>query len=180
MFTSNPVQFAFMTAAVSFVLLLIVTWFTRPRLRRLVGALVGGLVFLALNVACDIIAYYAGWWHYPFTEESHAPWLFYLGAGLLYGTAVALIGWRINRRFKVRGLLIFLLLLSMFGAIRDFAYASVTNLLVFGYGIVPIITDWSAWATLFLMTQLVMRLIAGPANTDQLARSKKNVDVSKK
>ena len=178
MFTSNPAQFALMTAAVSSLLLLIVIWFTHPGLRRLVGALAGGLVFSALNVGCDIIAYYIGWWHYPFTEDTHAPWLFYAGAGLFYGAAVALIGWRINRRFKVRGLIIFLFLLSMFGAIRDFAYASVTHLLVFGHGIVPIIADWSAWATLFLVTQLVMRLIAGPANTDQLARSKKNVDVS--
>jgi hypothetical protein len=173
MFMPNPTQFAFMTVGICSLLLLIVIWFTRPGLRRLAGALTGGLVFSALNVACDIIGYYAGWWHYLFTEDTHAPWLVYAGAGSFYGVAVALIGWRINRRFKVRGLIIFLFLLSMFGAIRDFAYASLTHLLAFGHGIVPIIADWSAWATLFLVTQLVMRSIAGPANTDQLARSKK-------
>jgi hypothetical protein len=165
----NPALFSLVTVAVSSILLLIVIYFTHPGLRRLAGALIGGSVFAALNV---MIAYYAGWWQYPVTEDIHAPWLFYAGAGLFYGAAVALIGWRINRRFRVYGLLIFILLMSILGAIRDFSYASSTNLLVFGTGIMPVIADWSAWAMLFLLTQLVMRLIAGPAKTDRLARSK--------
>jgi hypothetical protein len=74
------------------------------------------------------------------------------------GSGGALIGWRIQRRFGLGELLIFVALLSILGSVRDVAYAAFTHLFTFGTGIVPILADWSAWATLYLVAQLIYAL----------------------
>lgn len=169
MFLSTPDQLSLLAVLAAPVLLAIIIYFTRPGLRRLLGALAGGLVFIVLNTAWDIAAHYAGWWHFPFTTDTHAPLLFYVVQDLPWGVGGTLIGWRITRRFGIRGLLIFLVLLSVLGSMRDFANAASAHLIVFGTGIVPVLADWSCWATLFLLAQLTLRVIAGPASADQLA-----------
>lgn len=152
------------------IVVLIVIYFTRPGGRRLLGAVAGGVAFMVANAVWDIAGYYAGWWHYLFTTAPYAPPLVYLTSGAVYGIGSALIGWRIQRRFGLGGLLIFLAALSTLGSVRDVVYAAKTPLFAFGSGVVPILADWSAWATLYLLTQLVMRGVSGPAHTDQLAR----------
>src|SRR5262252_3770147 len=114
-------QFIVPLLTVSSILLLVVAYFTRPSPRRLIGALAGGLAFGTLNVVWDLAAHYAGWWYYPWTDAPYAPLPFYLVQGLFYGAAVtSLIGWRIQRRFGTRGLVGFLVLFPIYGAIHDY------------------------------------------------------------
>ncbi len=63
MLPHTAAQFFLQALTVALLLLLIVVYFTRPGRRRLIGAVTGGLVFLVLNIAWDIAAYSAGWWH---------------------------------------------------------------------------------------------------------------------
>jgi hypothetical protein len=123
---------------------------------------------MEFNIVGDIVGDYAGWWHYLFTTDTHAPLLIYLG-DLIYGTGGALIGWRIQRRFGIPGLLLFVVLLSVYGLLRDLGYATFTHLFAYGRGVIPLIADLLTWATLYLLALLTMRLIAGPANADRLA-----------
>src|SRR4051794_25863911 len=71
----------------------------RPTLRRVTGALVSGVVVAGLNLLVDVAAYHLGWWWYPTVPTSYGPPLFYVAAGLWYGAGVALIAWRLRRRF---------------------------------------------------------------------------------
>jgi membrane-bound metal-dependent hydrolase YbcI (DUF457 family) len=69
----------------------------RPPWRIIGFALVAGFVMGSLNLLGDIIAFYQGWWHYPFTTANHAPLTFYLAAvifyGALYNQAQTMIIW---------------------------------------------------------------------------------------
>jgi len=157
---------AVISVTVALLLLLIIVYFTGPGRDRLIGAIAGGLVFVVLNITWDIAAYSAGWWHYPFTTDPYAPLWVYVAQDSQYGAGVALIGWRIQRRFGMRGLLIFLLLFSGVGTIRDNAYAAFTHVIVFGPGVTPLLADWACWITLLLLAQLTMRMLAGPSHVE--------------
>ena len=88
---------------------------------------------------------------------------------------MALIGWRINRRFGIKGLTIFIILFGFYGSIRDYVYAtSSSNVIIFGTGTVPVIVDYTAWVGILVIAQIVMWLVPGPAKNDQL-RNKKMV-----
>jgi hypothetical protein len=111
--------------------------FTRATPRRMVGALVGGLGFGAANALWDVAGYYAGWWHYPFTTAPTAALPLYLAGGLFYGSALGLIGWRVTRRFGLRGVLVFLVLFTLYGMARDVGGAAATHhtYILFGAGV---------------------------------------------
>jgi len=172
-------QFVVPLFAGASILLLVVAYFTRPTPRRLVAAVAGGLAFGTLNIVWDVGAYYAGWWYYPWTDAPYAPLPFYLIQALSYGAAVtALVGWRIIRRFGTRGLVGFLVLFPIYGAIHDYggtaAVASsgmLSTTIVFAPGLAALLADALCYETMALAALIVMRLIAGPANADRLARS---------
>jgi hypothetical protein len=84
-----------------------------------------------------------------------------------------LIGWRIQRRWGLRGLIIFLVAVGVLGTVNDFAGAAAAsaNLIVFGAGIMPVLADTLCSATNALVAQVGMRLVAGPAPADRLAFS---------
>src|SRR5260370_457591 len=67
----------------------------------------------------------------------------------------------IRGHFGRRGLVIFLAIFVVYG----------NNIIVFGAGVAPVIGDALCWATMAILAQGVMRLIAGPAKADRLARS---------
>jgi len=92
-----------LTDCVSLILLGITTLLTRATPRRILGALAGGLAAALLNVGEDIVAFSLGWWYYPSVATSYGPPLMYVAVGLWYGAGVALIGWRLTRRFGWRG-----------------------------------------------------------------------------
>jgi hypothetical protein len=168
----TPESIPFIVGIVPPILLLIVICFTRPSGRRLLGALVGGLALAVLHISWDMLAHAAGWWRYPFTLEVHAPFLWYLGS-VFWGATSALIGWRIQRRWGLGGLTMYLVAVGVLGTASDFAGAAAAsaNLIVFGAGFIPVLADTVCSGTNALVAQVTMRLVAGPAQADRLAFS---------
>ena len=114
----TPERIPFIVFTVPPILLLIVIFFTHPAVRRLLGAFVGGLAFAVLHISWDTVAHSAGWWRYPFTTEAHAPLVWYMGS-VFWGATSALIGWRLQRRWGLRGLIIFLVAVGVLGTVSD-------------------------------------------------------------
>ena len=168
----TPERIPFIVFTVPPILLLIVIFFAHPAARRLLGAFVGGLAFAVLHISWDTVAHSAGWWRYPFTIEAHAPLVWYMGS-VFWGATSALIGWRIQRRWGLRGLIIFLVAVGVLGTVNDFAGAAAAsaNLIVFGAGLLPVLADTVCSGTNSLVAQVGMRLVAGPAQADRLAFS---------
>lgn len=144
-------------------------YFTRPALRRMIGALAGGLaagLSLPLLLA---IADAQGWWRCPFLNTPRTWLLTFVTFSVSYA-AIALIGWRIERRFGWRGTASSLAAVCIIGPPRDYAIAvRYPELMVFGTGVAPIAADAAAYFITVAMTLGVMRLISGPATTDRLA-----------
>jgi hypothetical protein len=84
---------------------------------------------------------------------------------------LALIGWRVMRRFGTRGLAVFLSTLAVVGTLRDYPIAArLMGLVEFAPGVVLAIIDGLLWAGLTALAIAVMRAICGPAHEDRLAR----------
>ena len=177
MFGLTMDQFALISLAPVAALGLLVIYFTKARLWRVSAALLGGLFGGLLNLVADLVAFRLGLWHYASTHPAYAsPW-FYVTAGLGYGAVASLIGWRIDRRFGRRGVLIFLACVAAFGLLRDFlltaaANASGIHLLVLAPGPLTVLADALCWVGCVGIALLVMRLVAGPARRDRLARER--------
>jgi hypothetical protein len=84
---------------------------------------------------------------------------------------LALISWRVTRRFGGRGQLAFIGIMSIYGPIRDRIGAAATGLMVFAPGMIPLIGHAMIWALSVIAMQAVMRLVAGAARSDRLTRS---------
>jgi len=93
MFGLTMDQLALLSLVPVTALALLVISLTRPGLRRLSGALLGGIAGGLLNLVADLVAFSLGLWHYASTHPAIAsPW-FYVTAGLGYGAVASLIGW---------------------------------------------------------------------------------------
>ena len=174
MFGLTMDQLALLSLVPVAALALLVIYFTKASLRRVSAALLGGIAGGLLNLVADLLAYSLGLWHYASTHPAYAsPW-FYVTAGLGYGAVASLIGWRINRRFGRRGVLIFLACIAAYGLLRDFlgttaANAAGIHLLVLAPGPLTVLADALCWVGCVGIAMLVMRLVAGPAREDRLA-----------
>src|SRR5215831_17959232 len=167
-------QFALLSLAPVAAIALLVIYFAKASLRRVGAALLGGIAGGLLNVVADLLAFALGWWHYASTHPAYAPPWFYVTAGLGYGPVLSLIGWRIERRFGRRGVLIFLACIAIYGPLRDYlgtaaASASGFHLLVMTPAPLAVLADALCWVGCVGLAMLVMRLVAGPARTDRLA-----------
>jgi len=159
-----------LSVVVTSILFIISAWFTRATIRRIIGALIGGLPLIPLVVFYDTIAARLGLWHYPAVTSGSAPFAWYISTALFYGAALGLVGWRVIRRFGTLGLIIFLVAFALFGVSRDFAYSITTDFIKFGHGILPYITDFFSYASGAALVQMVMLWIASKPGSDQLAR----------
>jgi serine/threonine protein kinase len=138
-------------------------YFTQPKVWRFAGALCGGLVFALLSV--------------PFRVSSASPArLLMYSAAVAAGTILSLIGWRVTRRFGWRGQIAFIAIISIWGPLRTRAYAMASNALVVAPGFQGYISDAARWAFAIVLSQLMMRVVAGPARKDLLARVQRNRD----
>jgi|GraSoi2013_115cm_1033766.scaffolds.fasta_scaffold17901_2 hypothetical protein len=148
-----------------------VAYFARPGTRRMMGALGGGVaagLSLPLLLA---LAEAQGWWRCPFLNLPHAPLVTFLGFTVSYAP-IALVAWRIERRFGWRGTACSLAAVCVLGPPRDYAIATrYPELMVFGPGVAPIAGNAAVYFVTVALTLAVMRLIAGPAAKDRLARS---------
>jgi hypothetical protein len=149
--------------------LVLVIYFTRATARRVAGALVGavaaGLLAMGAIVLCEAL----GWWRVSFASTLYCLPLFYLGLASL--TPIYLVTWRLVRRFGWRGLAAFIGIVTIIGPSRDYLIAAMfPEWMVFAPGIAPMLADAATYAALVFVGHDVMRLIAGPARRDRLAR----------
>lgn len=162
------------SVAATAILFAVAAFFSRAGLRRAVATLVAALPVIPMVMFYDRIAARYGWWFYPVVKAASAPVAWYIAGALGYGAAFGLVGWRVIRRWKGRGLVCFLLLFALFGVTRDYAYSVFTKFIVFGPGPLPLLADYFAYVSAAAVVQLLMRLIVGPARSDQLSRTPKS------
>ena len=152
------------------VVVVLTAYFTRATRRRVAGALMGGAAVALVGVGVECLAHAAGWWRYPFVDTPYGPPLLYPVAILLF-TALALVGWRVTRRFGWPGQAAFLCAVTILGTLRDYRVAArLPDCIVFAPGIRTVLVDAACWAGLLALAQVVMRLVAGPVRRDPLAR----------
>jgi hypothetical protein len=142
---------------------------TRATLRRIAGAIVGAGAAGVVLVGVVTLGERARVWHMAID------WRPYMLALLLINVAlcayVFFITWRIARRFGWRGLVTVGFGAAIIGPPRDYWYMS--RFPEWGYyapGFAPVIAISVSYVTLIIVGHGVMRIVAGPARKDPLAR----------
>jgi len=156
--------------AVYLVGLAMLTYLTRATRHRFLGAMAGGLTVAVVGVGVEVLFQTLGFWHYPSVDQRYGPVLMY-PVVLLMWTGYSLIGWRVMRRFGWRGETLFLATVAVFGTLRDFVIAwQMPDVIALSPRIATVLVDLLLWSGLTALAQVVMRLVAGPATADRLAR----------
>ena len=151
------------------VALVLAAFFTRATGRRVAGALLGGAVVGAIAMGTDALGEQLGWWRMAIWQLN----LIAVYASFFVSLApVYLVPWRVERRFGWRGLAVATLILTVIGPPRDYLYVSkFPEWATYAPGIVPILAIAVLYGIMVPVGQLTMRLVAGPAGGDRLARS---------
>jgi hypothetical protein len=151
------------------VLLVAVIILTRASARRVAGALAGGVVVGVAALGIINLGERAGWWHMAITWEPY--FLTLLLIGFTVCAFVFLITWRIARRFGWRGLAVVTIVAAVIGPPRDYWYmARFPEWGSYAPGVAPILAISATYVLLGVLGHAVMRLVAGPAREDRLAR----------
>jgi hypothetical protein len=159
-----------LAAIVYLVLLGATIYFTGATRRRVLGALAGGVAVAVVGFPVEYTAQAMGLWRYPGIDTGFGPLAMYPLFTLIFAT-LALIGWRVTRRYGRRGQVVFLVAIAVMGTLRDYRVAGDTmGMIAFAPGIAPVLADLAAWSGLTGLAQAVMRAFAGPARADPLAR----------
>jgi hypothetical protein len=173
MTTEQRILFA--ASCLYLVVMVVTSYLTRATRRRFTGALIGGIAVGLVGVGVECLAHAMGWWHYPFVETAYGPPLIYPVVVFLF-TALTLLGWRVTRCFGWRGQAVFSSAVTIVGTLRDYRIAAwLPQFIVFAPGIGIVLVDAACWAGLLALAQRVMRVVAGPVNSDRLARQPHNV-----
>jgi hypothetical protein len=147
-----------------------VAYFTRAKLRRILGALAAGAVFGLVALPALALGEAQGWWHVPQGGSAHFQLLLWLGFAISGGPTY-LILWRVVRRFGGRGLAVCIVVSAIIGPPRDYwITAMFPAWMTFAPGFAPILADAAIYALLVIVGHVVMRLVVGPAQGDSLAR----------
>jgi hypothetical protein len=142
----------------------------RPNRRRFLGALAGGVSVAVVGVGIESLFHILGFWRYPSVDQPYGPVAIYPLVVVVF-TGVALIGWRIMRRFGWAGELIFLATLTTLAVLRDFLVAEkVLGIIVFAPGITTVLVDAAIWIGIVALAQTMMWFVAGPSAADPLGR----------
>jgi hypothetical protein len=151
-------------------LLVAAIYFTRATTRRVLGALAGGGAVALVGAVVEALAHARGWWRYTSGDTPVGPLAIYPLLVVAFAF-LALIGWRVLRRFGSRGLTVFLGILAVVGTLRDYLIAGrLMGLVVFAPGIALAIIDALLWAGLTALAVTVMHAVSGPSRDDRLAR----------
>jgi len=151
------------------VILAVVVVLTRATLRRIAGALIGAAVAGVAGLGIVAIRESAGWWHMAMTWEPYFLTLMWIAMTLC--GFIFLITWRIARRFGGRGLAVVVLVAAVLGPVRDYGYmASFPEWGAYAPGFAPVLATSAAYVILGVLGHGTMRLVAGPAAADRLAR----------
>jgi hypothetical protein len=150
-------------------MLVVVAVLTRATLRRLLGALVGAAVMGGAGLGIIAIGESVRWWHFVMPWEPYFLTLMWIGmipCGFLF-----LITWRIARRFGERGLAVTICVVAVVGPLRDSWYmARFPEWGSYASGFAPMLATSGAYVLLGTIGHGLMRLVAGPAAEDRLAR----------
>ena len=153
------------------VALVVVIYFARATARRVVGALVGGAAAALLALGAIKLCEALGWWQIPFAATPYFAFIFYAGVAITCAP-IYIVTWRVARRFGWRGLALFVALVAVVGPPRDYLYAATfPKWMVFSPGVAPILADSVTYIGIVVVGHAVMRLVAGPAREDRLARA---------
>ncbi len=155
--------------AIYLVVLVGVILLTRATARRVAGAVAGGLAFGVVALGIIALGERFGLWHMAITWETY--FLALLAISMAEAAFVFLVTWRIARRWGWRGLGVVVVLVAIIGPPRDYWYMA--RFPEWGYyapGIAPVLAISATYALMIVLGHGVMRLIAGPANADALAR----------
>lgn len=149
--------------------LVAVALFTRATARRIAGALAGGAAFGVVALGIIALGEEVGWWHMAITWEPYFVTLLLLG--FVMCAFIYLLTSRIARRFGWRGLAVVVIVAAIIGPPRDYWYmARFPEWGAYGPGVAPVLAVAATYAFMVLLGHGVMRLIAGPARADRLAR----------
>jgi uncharacterized membrane protein len=155
--------------AVYLLVLVIVAFLTRATARRIAGALAGAAVGGVAALGIIALGEEEGWWHMAITWEPY--FLTLLWSDFTLCAFIYLITWRIARRFGWRGLAVIVVVAAVIGPPRDYWYmARFPDWGSYGPGVVPVLAVSSTYVLLVVLGHGVMRLVAGPARADRLAR----------
>jgi hypothetical protein len=169
----NMQQLLALAACVYLVVFAVTIYFTRATARRALGAAAGGVAVAVVGLGVELLCQALGFWHYPSDDTGRGPLLMYPVLVLMFAV-LALLGWRVVRRFGWRGAVAFLALVTVLGALRDYFEAGqALGMIVLAPGITTVLVDMGCWAGLTALAQGVMRLVAGPASADRLSRRKR-------
>jgi hypothetical protein len=151
------------------VILAVVAVLTRATPRRIAGALVGAAVAGVAGLGIVAIGESAGWWHMVIPWEPY--FLTLMCIAMIPCGFIFLITWRIARRFGRRGLAVVVLVVAVLGPVRDYFYmAAFPEWGSYAPGLAPLFAISVAYVTLGFLGHGTMRLVAGPAAADRLAR----------
>ena len=151
------------------VILVMVAVLTRATVRRISGSLAGGAADGV--VALGIIAFgeKVEWWHMAITWDPYFLTILWIDFAL--SAFIFLITWRIARRFGWRGLAVVVIVFAVLGPVRDYQYmARFPEWGAYAPGVAPVLAVSATYVILIVMGHGVMRLVAGPAHDDRLAR----------
>jgi hypothetical protein len=141
---------------------LLVAVLTHATLRRIVGALAGGVATGVAKLGIVTLGERLGLWHMAITWEPY-----FLALMLIVSSVcgfIFLITWRIARRFGWHGLAVFLAILAAIGPPRDHWYMRrFPEWGSYAPRIAPVLAISAAYVVLVLVGHGLMRLIAGPA-----------------
>jgi hypothetical protein len=148
--------------------LIAVVYFTRPTSRRVLGAFAGGAAVGFFGLGAILLGNALGLWRVPIFWTKVFLALFFLGV-VVSAAPVYLVTWRIARRFGLRGLAVFTVIVTIIGPPRDYLFATVFPAwMVFAPGIAPVLADAAAYIGIVVIGHAVMRLAAGPSGEDRL------------
>jgi hypothetical protein len=151
------------------VVFIVVAILTRATRRRIAAALAGGVAASVAVVGIIALGEKVGWWHFVFTWGPYFLTVLLIGLPLI--GFIFLITWRIARRFGGRGLAVVLVVVAIIGPPRDYWYMrQFPEWGSYGPGIAPFLAVSAAYVVMVLVGHGVMRLVAGPARDDRLAR----------
>jgi hypothetical protein len=159
----------YLFSCLALVLTTVVAVLTRATLRRIAGASAGAAVCGPVGLGIVAFCERAGWWHMVIPREPYFLTLMWINVALC--GYPFLITWRIARRFGGRGLAVVLCVIAVLGPLRDSWYmATFPEWGSYAPGLAPMLAISGAYVLLGIIGHGVMRLIAGPATADRLAR----------
>jgi len=152
------------------VAMVVVIYFARATARRVAGALIGGAAVGLMGLGSIVLCETLGLWKIPFASTPYFVLILYIGLAITCAP-IYIITWRVARRFGWRGLAVSVAIVAVIGPPRDYLYAATfPQWMVFSPGVWPILADALTYVGIIVLGHAVMRLVAGPAREDRLAR----------